>query len=223
MNKDYTLLIQNAEGGFDAYDGKTKLSENSVIKVVGNKNFTGEKLIKVTFLDESDARIMLNKASVKGVKAQTYTGKSIVLDMNKITVKVGGKTLIYGTDFTVSYVNNLNVGTATMIITAKEGSEFVGSKVVTFKINGVKISKAVAKLTVDGTEVGTKKGMEAAYTGSAIEPKVTLTLTDGTALTEGKDFTVTYKKNRKKGTAQVIITGKGGFTGTKNVKFKIKN
>lgn len=44
----------------------------------------------------------------------------------------------------------------------------------------------------------------------------------GQTLILDKDFTVSYQNNLNIGTAQVVITGNGGFTGTKSVKFKIK-
>ena len=51
-------------------------------------------------------------------------------------MSVGGssKTLVNGTDYTVSYKNNTNRGTATITITGK--GNFTGTKSVTFKING---------------------------------------------------------------------------------------
>ncbi len=53
------------------------------------------------------------------------------------------------------------------------------------------------------------------YTGKAIKPAVTVTgLTDS-------DFTVSYKNNKKVGTATVTITGTGNYTGTITKTFKI--
>ncbi len=46
--------------------------------------------------------------------------------------------------------------------------------------------------------------------------------TEKEILTEGKDFKVTYKNNKKPGTASVIFNGIGNYTGTKKVSFKIK-
>lgn len=58
------------------------------------------------------------------------------------------------------------------------------------------------------------------YTGKAIKP--TVTVKDGTKkLVNGTDYTVSYKNNTKIGTATVTITGKGDYTGTKTLTFKI--
>ena len=58
------------------------------------------------------------------------------------------------------------------------------------------------------------------YTGKAIRPSVKITW-NGTKLTRSTDYTLTYSNNTKVGTAKVKITGKGKYTGTKTVSFKI--
>lgn len=59
-----------------------------------------------------------------------------------------------------------------------------------------------------------------AYTGKAIKPAVTIK--DGTeTLTKGTDYTVSYKNNTNIGKATVTIKGKGIYTGTKTLTFKI--
>lgn len=58
-------------------------------------------------------------------------------------------------------------------------------------------------------------------TGSAICPTPVVTY-DGEALTEGVDYEVTYANNVNAGYyAEIIVTGKGMFTGTKTVNFTI--
>lgn len=58
------------------------------------------------------------------------------------------------------------------------------------------------------------------YTGKALKPAVTIK--DGDKkLVSGTDYTVSYKNNTKIGTATVTITGKGDYTGTKVLTFKI--
>ena len=58
------------------------------------------------------------------------------------------------------------------------------------------------------------------YSGKALKPAVTVQY-DGKALTKGTDYTVTYKNNKAVGTATATLTGKGMYTGTKKVSFKI--
>lgn len=58
------------------------------------------------------------------------------------------------------------------------------------------------------------------YTGTAIEPSVTVKI-DNKTLNANEDYTVTYFNNTSIGTAQIIIKGIGNYTGTKTITFKI--
>ena len=59
-----------------------------------------------------------------------------------------------------------------------------------------------------------------AYTGKALTP--TVVVKDGKKkLVNGTNYTVTYKNNKKIGTATVTITGMGEYAGTKTLKFRI--
>lgn len=58
------------------------------------------------------------------------------------------------------------------------------------------------------------------YTGKKINPSVTVK-NGSIKLRSGKDYTVSYKNNTKIGTATITITGKGIYTGTKKLTFKI--
>ncbi len=57
-------------------------------------------------------------------------------------------------------------------------------------------------------------------TGKAICPEPTVTL-DGTTLVKGTDYELSYADNVEPGTATITITGKGDYTGTKEVQFTI--
>lgn len=60
------------------------------------------------------------------------------------------------------------------------------------------------------------------YYGKALKPKVKITYA-GKTLKKDKDYKLTYKNNKKPGTGKITITGKGNYTGTKTVTFKIVN
>ena len=60
----------------------------------------------------------------------------------------------------------------------------------------------------------------AAYTGKAKKPSVTVTR-DGKALKKGTDYTVSYKNNKKIGMATVTVKGKGNYSGSEVLTFKI--
>ena len=114
-----------------------------------------------------------------------------------------------GTDYTVTYSKNVNVGTG--VITVKGVGQFSGTAKVKFKITRASIAKAKAKRI---------KAMKY-RNGKAVKPAVQLTY-KGKKLKKSKDYKVKYKNNRKRGTATAIITGIGNFKGTKQLKFKIR-
>ncbi len=152
----------------------------------------------------------LQNVSVTGVKAQTYTGKPLT---QKVKVKdtSTGKTLKVGKDYTISYENNVNAGTASVIIRGVEGSGYTGVLRVDFVIAPQNVAKKV-KATVQG-----KKFL---YTGEELKPGVSLVYNRMT-LTEGTDYQISYANNIAKGNGQIIVTGQGNYTGTQVVKFKI--
>ena len=146
--------------------------------------------------------------TVADIPDQTYTGKAI---MPTLTVTVGTKTLVKGTDYIVSFAENIEVGTATAVVTGIGDYEGI-SKVVTFKI--VKAPDPIKTFTVADIPDQT-------YTGKAISP--TLTVTDGTkTLVKGTDYIVTFADNIEVGTATAVVTGIGDYAGiSKVVTFKI--
>ncbi|KIR01572.1 beta-1,4-endoglucanase V [Lachnospiraceae bacterium TWA4] len=79
--------------------------------------------------EQSKIKTDLSKVTLSKVGNKSYTGKEIKPSV-KATYK--GKTLKNGTDYTISYSKNKNVGTA--IITLKGKGNYKGSKKITFKI-----------------------------------------------------------------------------------------
>ena len=103
-------------------------------------NYFNELWIKVAYdnfktndSEEHSGGKAVSACKVTGIKAKTYNGKA---QTQSVTVKDGTKTLKNGTDYTVSYKNNKNAGTATMTITGKGG--YNGTIKATFKINKAK-------------------------------------------------------------------------------------
>ena len=150
------------------------------------------------------SRISISKASVTlSTSTYAYDGKA---KKPGVTVKLNGKTLKNGTDYTVSYSNNTKVGTATVKITGK--GNYTGSVSKTYSIkNNFK------KATVSG--ISTK-----AFTGKNITQSITVKY-NGKTLKNGTDYTVSYSSNKNIGTATVKIAGKGSYTGTITKTFKI--
>ncbi len=126
-----------------------------------------------------------------------------------VTVKdSAGKTLKKNTDYTVTYAaGRKNVGTYK--VTVKMKGNYSGTKTLTFKINPAKISSYKLSAT------------SYTYDGKVKKPTVTVKNSSGTKLTTSS-YTVTYSSGRKNvGTYKVTIKGKGNYTGTKTLTFKI--
>ena len=150
------------------------------------------------------SRISISKASVTlSTSTYAYDGKA---KKPGVTVKLNGKTLKNGTDYTVSYSNNTKVGTAKVTITGK--GNYTGSISKTYSIkNNFK------KATVSGIS-------NKSYTGKNITQSITVKY-NGKTLKNGTGYTVSYSSNKNIGTATVKITGKGSYTGTITKTFKI--
>ena len=150
------------------------------------------------------SRISISKASVTlSTSTYAYDGKA---KKPGVTVKLNGKALKNGTDYTVSYSNNTKVGTATVKITGK--GNYAGSVSKTYSIkNNFK------KATVSGIS-------NKSYTGKNITQSITVKY-NGKTLKKGTDYTVSYSNNKSIGTATVKIAGKGSYTGTITKTFKI--
>lgn len=72
----------------------------------------------------------------------------------------------------------------------------------------------ISEATVSGIEDKT-------YTGSAIEQALVLSF-GGATLKEGVDYELAYRDNVEAGTASIVITGRGNFTGETTVGFQIR-
>ncbi|MDE6608002.1 MAG: BspA family leucine-rich repeat surface protein [Lachnospiraceae bacterium] len=248
--KDYTV----------AYSGNNAVGTASMT-IIGKGEYTGSK--KVTFQIAGEAfntktvRIEPydeNGTGKSGFRTKMpYTGKAVRQDNVLLTngKEVGDqdyKEFVYGKDYTVSYKNNTNKGTATMIFTANPESGYSGSFKKTFRIEASELADTVRSQNEGrGVTVVRYTAAEEGKTGSiksmsltapvsyakggvrpSVEEKVSLLRSDNRyALTEGKDYTVSYQYNTEVTTNStkkkpvMIIKGKGNYKGTLKVEFTI--
>lgn len=142
-----------------------------------------------------------------------YTGQPLE---PKVTVTVDGQTLTQDTDYTVTYENNIQPGTAEVLVQGQ--GDYTGQVRVEFTIEEpAKPEPAPTELKAENVALESSRF---ASTGKPIQPKLTVTV-DGKVLTEGTDYTVAYENNTQPGKAQAIVTGIGSYTGRVQVEFTI--
>lgn len=225
-NTDFTFVYP--ETGQDAY----KEPGTYEVQIVGKGNYKGTKTIHEKIVDIP----LISKLTIKNVANKTYTGSPI--EQNTLEVWNGRTQLTKDTDYTVTYNNNTDIGTASVTITGN-GTTCDGSKTVTFKITGESLGKAAF-----GKEVTSSYP----YTGSAIKPVVadktdpdaSLTIVRNNVkqalngiekaayetknATEKRAFDYTYEyvgDTTNIGTVKVVFTGVNGYYGTVSKNYKI--
>ena len=187
-NTDYTVSYSN-----------NKNVGTATISITGIGDYTGTitKNFNIVARDISDT-------TIGSIPNQTYTGNSISA---LPVITYNGATLTKGTDYTLTYSNNVNVGTGTVTITGK--GNFKGTTSKTFSIS----ARAMSDTSVANVSSQT-------YTGNGISPLPTITYNNKT-LKKDTDYTLSYSNNINAGTATITITGKGNFTGTTSKTFSI--
>ena len=266
-NKDYTvnhvtLNEQNSENkNANSYVNSGKYT----IEIVGKGNYTGTRQITVTLADVAKEQILMSKVTVAKVPDVTYDktlcegektpGMTPALTVtygsgkNKVTLykegdvnAVGETVSAENADYTVTWINNKQAGTATAVLNGtgkilEDGTvsgQYFGEKRITFKIKGVALSANMVSWA-DGS-----KNVSVVYNGEEQEPGVKVSLQKKVKDENGKtvtqtvnlreyndyynvgDYKVSYLKNVDAGTATVVITGVKGYIGTVKKTFKIK-
>ena len=149
------------------------------------------------------ARRDISKASLGKITDVTYTGAAI---QPRVSLTYGGEK-IPETEYTVVYQDNINAGVAKIVISGK--NSYQGQKQVTFRILPKQIKGCALSKVKDKT-----------YTGKQVKPSVTLK--DGVRkLKKDRDYSISYKNNKKIGKATIQVKGKGNYQGTKSCTFKI--
>ncbi|MDR3328106.1 MAG: hypothetical protein LBT04_08325 [Prevotellaceae bacterium] len=113
-NVDYTL----------SYSNNVNVGKATVV-VLGRGNYVDTKEVNFNIVPKSINSVMINP-----IQEQTYRASAITPD---ILIKDGNKTLAKDVDYTVTYSNNMNVGSASVTITGK--GNYKDSKTMMFRIN----------------------------------------------------------------------------------------
>ena len=265
-NKDYTVnhVTLNGQNEENKNANSYVTPGKYTVEITGKGNYTGTRQITVTLADVAKEQVLMSKVTVAKIPDVTYdadfcegripTGMTPALTVtygsgkNKVTlykegdVNAAGETVFAeNADYTVTWINNRYVGTATAVLTGtgkilEDGTAigtYFGEKRITFKIKGTALSANMVSWA-DGS-----KNVSVVYNGEEQEPEVRVSLQkkvkgkDGKMVTQTTylweyddyykegDYKVSYLKNVDAGTATVVITGVGGYTGTVKKTFKI--
>ena len=149
--KDYTISYRN----------NLNVGVTTVI-ATGMGDYTGYTSKNFTITKRAMAGGTVSMAS-----SVSFTGRNIT---PSVTVKVAGRTLTNGTDYTVSYSNNKNVGTATVKITGKgnySGSLSAKFDIVPAKQQIQKLETKYKGFYIDWAQKGSATGYDVEYSVNA--------------------------------------------------------
>ena len=172
------------------------------LTITGMGNYTGSQSVGFTIAQASLSGAVLTLSPA----GYAFDGRA---KTPGVQVVWSGTELKSGTDYAVSFENNTNAGTATATVTGM--GNYTGSQSVGFTISQASLSDAALTLPA----------VSYSYDGKAKTPSVKV-VANGATLTNGTDYTVSFKNNTKPGKATVTVTGKGNYSGTKAVSFTIK-
>lgn len=178
------------------------------VTVTGIGNFTETR--KMTY-EIFSGGVSVSKLSVSKIPNQKCTGEAIT---PSVVVKYKNTVLQENANYTVKYKNNIEVGTASVIITGL--GNYKGTRRIDFKITAMaKISDAGFTMVFDPAVP--------VYNGAPVKPVSYKAVYKEKELKEGLDYKVSYANNNKAGTASLILTGIGRFNGTAKKNYKIQS
>lgn len=203
----------------------------------GEYTATAAELSDTNYKLPSDVTVpfIINKCSTTvtiSAADMIYTGGELK-PVPTVTADANNGAPIPDTEYSISYSDNINAGTATVTIRNADGGNYI---ITENSRDFTVIQKSIAN---DNTESAENKAIlpkveisdiaDVMFTGAEHKPAVTLTY-NGAALTEGVDYTIRgYVNNTAPGLSTsadapaVVIEGMGNFKGETKKTFTIKN
>ncbi len=248
--KDVTprIFVSANDGGDvprEGVDYKVTYANNNAVgtghaTISGIGDYIGSKTVDFTIADAID----LNTYCFVHVLDAFYTGNEVcpTADVRLKTESAeeaygnGGASRsedapIEGRDYTVSYEGNINPGMATAIVTGR--GRYKGRVRTQFHVlrkGDFSLSDCSVLFNppadADNFSYAEKGGKYSfMYTGSAIEPTVSVSLYNDSGvyveLRNGVDYEVSYRSNTEPGSATVVVRGINGLTGSQTIGFNI--
>lgn len=215
------------------YDGTTKLNNGlflaeyidaqdpkkakiTITPKATTVDYTGSVTSKLTVYDVTRDKY-INSVTPEITGDTLYTGKAIT---RNVKIKIGDIELRNNKDYKVQYQNNVNAGTAVMIITGK--GQYKGKIVSTFNIGKVDLNKKESAEDI-AQHVTIADITPKVFNGKEQKPAVIIKTMRNKKLALNKDYTAIYSNNIHAGTATITIAGIGNnCNGKTTIKFKIE-
>lgn len=219
---DYTVTYEGLDAAVSAESSNTTVYAD----VTGNGNYTGTAKIAYNVV-----KTVKNDITIKTFKGVTfslpktsyvYSGTAYTPAV-EVKAKTGVTAPVSG-DYTVTYTNNINAGTATVNIAGV--GNYIGTQKLTFKIakKPLTYTDFTAKLAGSSVDMSAKALADETYDGSNAPAPV---LTDTAAGKELRAADVKYSysgntKVTKSGkSAKVTVKGKGNYSGSLQFTYNI--
>ncbi len=204
------------------YDGKALWEANFTdvgdieVVITGQGNFTGTRTEIYTI-----AGISLEDVTVSEPENVVFNGEP---HTPKVTVRDGYRTLTEGTDYVLEYADNIEAGTATVIVKAAPGSNYSGTKEANFTIEPLALT-ADSLVNADENDAGyVYDGADHAWKPELVYKKGYVEGSEpGTdEIVPDTGFTVSYVREGEEtetgdlasvGVIHVTVTCQGSFTG----------
>ncbi|MBR6468919.1 MAG: hypothetical protein IKS84_00960, partial [Lachnospiraceae bacterium] len=172
-------------------------------------------------------KVSMSSVKINGFKTKLLYNNGAPITQSAVSLAYKSDVLQEGVDYTVTYENNYNIGTATVTYEAVKDSagnytgDFAGKVSKVFSISG----RYILKTGAGGNATITLARDYYEFTNAAIKPVVKVTVNavndkgepEVRTLVEGKDYVVACKNNKAVADAnaikapQVIIKGKGYY------------
>ena len=228
QQKEVTVKVGNTTLTKD-YDYKVEytITRDKVTTTTSYAQDAGTYTVTVTgigaYSGSATSTFTINQVPIAYVTASASAGYTTSEPYVTVKDLAGTLTFVKDKDYTVySYTSTYTKKCYVTVTSTGKGNLSAGTIDTEFAINGKNISYCSI-----GFATGSQQYNK--YTGSGIRPVVKIT--DGyTTLTEGTDYTVSYKDAtgaivavpRNAGTYSIEITGKGAYSGTATLSYFIE-
>ena len=199
-------VIKSENPSFNSSQIEASLAEQSEdLGSAGRDPYFGSGCPVLKTAEDGPQPADISAATVYGIEDKPYTGESIT---QNIRLELDGKTLTENTDYSVSYENNIDAGTAKVLI--KGIGNFNGTLEKRFSISPKQITP---EITLD----------EYSFVSDGSEKTPNVTVKDGDTVIDKSFYDVSYDAGRTEaGTYKVYITLNGNYAGNGEASFTIE-